>query len=211
MTRILWIGASVLWCLFTYWYTNTAGPLQPEEIDAYLDALRSREDGSLRAGSDGVDEASMRRFLEADDGGQFIMVNLLDLNDSPPTVPGADPGESAASLLGRYMEFMYPALFRRACHPIWAGRVAGPAVDLIGVPDGGHWEQAALMRYRSRRDLMDIASNPEFAGRHDFKMAALTKTIAVPTVNQLSFSDPRWLLASLLVTVCALLTLLRHR
>jgi hypothetical protein len=58
------------------------------------------------------------------------------------------------------------------------------------------------MRYRSRRTMMEISTDPAFAGRHDFKLAALDKTIAFPVSPLLNPGDARLLLAlALLVAV----------
>ena len=48
-----------------------------------------------------------------------------------------------------------------------------------------------VMRYRSRRDIMEIAVNPIFSVKHDVKLAALEKTIAVPVEPQLHLGDLR--------------------
>ena len=61
------------------------------------------------------------------------------------------------------------------------------------------------MRYRSRRSLMEIVTIPETLGRHEFKMAALTKTIAFPIETRLFLGDARLLLGLILFGVAALL------
>jgi hypothetical protein len=60
------------------------------------------------------------------------------------------------------------------------GAAAAPALDVWGIEGAERWDQAGLMRYRSRRDLMEIASNPAFQGPHEFKIAAMNKTVAFP-------------------------------
>ena len=199
---ISWITGLALWALFTFWYTNTGGPLKQEEIDHYLELMAQQND---------ADPAQLRAFLEQDSGNQFIMVNIIDLNENPPPVPGAAPGEDAKSLMARYMEYMFPALLSRACHPIYAGRAVGPALDLVGLSGAYEWDQAAMMRYRSKRDMLEIATNPEFTGRHDFKIAALDKTVAFPVEGVLYYSDPRFLLALILFSLCALINLILPR
>ena len=71
-------------------------------------------------------------------------------------------------------------------------------MDLMGL-DGVEgietWDQAGMMRYRSRRDMLEIVTNPQFAGRHDFKFAAIEKTIAYPIDPWFHLGDPRLLLA----------------
>jgi hypothetical protein len=42
--------------------------------------------------------------------------------------------------------------------------------------------------------MVEIASNPVFAERHQHKRAALKKAIAFPVENRLYYSDPRFLL-----------------
>ena len=62
------------------------------------------------------------------------------------------------------------------------------------------------MRYRSRRDLLEIAMNPEFAGSHEFKIAAMQKTIAFPIDPWVQAGDPRLLLALILGLIAALIS-----
>ncbi len=54
------------------------------------------------------------------------------------------------------------------------------------------------MRYRSRRDMLEISSNPAFHGSHEFKVAAMAKTIAFPLDPWFHLGDPRLVLASFL-------------
>ena len=78
------------------------------------------------------------------------------------------------------MSYMWPALLRRACHPVIGGRALADALDLWGIEGAERWSMAGLMRYRSRRDLLEIADHPGFRDAHPFKEAAMAKTIAFP-------------------------------
>ena len=62
-----------------------------------------------------------------------------------------------------------------------------------------------LMRYRSRRTFMEIITHPDMVDRHEFKIAALDKTIAYPIEMQLYLSDPRLLLGLILLIVTLML------
>ena len=99
---------------------------------------------------------------------------------------------------------MYPALFFRACHPVAFGSAATTAVDVWGIDGARTWSQGALMRYRSRRALMEIATNPEFNGPHEFKIAAMNKTIAFPLDPWTQVGDPRLLLGLILLIIALL-------
>jgi len=198
--QILWLVPTVIYALFTFWYTDFGGPLTEEEIADYSETLAER------MAPDRLQYIT--QFMRNDTGRQFLMVNNIDNNENPPDVEGAEPGESAAQLMGRYMEHMYAQLSKRASHPVIAGNAIHDALDLVGVEDwetAQHWTTAAMMRYRSRRTFMEIITHPDMQGRHEFKIAALDKTIAYPIEMQLYLSDPRLLLALIFLIVTLLL------
>jgi hypothetical protein len=197
----LWLLPGAFYLLFVFWYTDFGGPLKPAEIDAF--AMQLRENGG-----DEDRLAFIREFMQADTGRQFLMVNVLDMNDNPPDVEGAEPGETAWQLMDRYMEHMYPALLSRASHPVMMGTAIFRNMDTVGVTGADNWTDGALFRYRSRRSMMEIVSNPAFMGSHEFKMAALDKTIAYPIEMKLYYSDLRFVLGLLLLSVTAVLDIL---
>lgn len=194
----LWITGLVIYSLFFIWYTNLDGPMTDDEIDAVL--LRVEQSGrspqSIR---------NLEHFMRTDTGNDFIMVNLLDMNESPPELPATGPGAGPMDLINHYMEHMYPAQFKRASHPIFFGRAVADAMDISGIEGADHWDQGALFRYRSRRDVIAIATDPAFGERHEYKMAALTKTIAFPVESILHPGDARILIALLLFSIFALM------
>ena len=195
--RIVWGVPAVLYALFCFWYTDCGGPLRADEIERYVTAFEGQ-------GASAEQLAGVRRFLEADSGRQFLMVNVMDMADDPPDVEGAAPGESAQQLMNRYMEHMYRELLRRACHPVLMGLAVNRSMDLVGIEGAEEWTMAALMRWRSRRTMMEIVLHPEMRGRHAFKVAALDKTIAFPIETQLYLSDLRFLLGLMLLSGASL-------
>ena len=196
--RLIWLVCGALYVAFFCWYTSFGGALTPKEIEHYLELYEQRQPGPETL-------ALLRKFMEEDTGDDFVMVNVIDLYDTPLQIEGVAPGDTADDVLGKYMQFMYPALFSRASHPVLYGEAANTAMDLMNAPGMHRWTRGAGMRYRSRRDLMDIASNPAFSGSHDFKVAAMRKTIAFPLDPWMQLGDPRLLLALLLGLIgCAL-------
>lgn len=194
----LWGGLAVVWLSFWFWYTNTEGALSQEEIAAFT-ALMEQQ------GSPAEQQQRLRRFMEQDQGDQFLMVNLLQLAEPQP---GAAPSQE---LLDRYMDHMYPELFKRASHPLFAGPVVFDAMDLAGIEGAETWGSVAIVRYRSRRDLLEIGLNPIFADKHGFKLAALEKTIAVPVEPLLHLSDLRLLLLLALTLLGNCITAVHRR
>ncbi len=200
----LWLVPVVIYVVFSLWYTNLGGPLSSEEIDSFVAQLEQNGATAARI-------ANIRRFMEEDSGNQFIMINALDLRENPPNLPATGPDATASDLINHYMEHMYPAQFARASHPIFFGRAIFDAMDISGIEGAEHWDMGALFRYRSRRDIMAISTNPAFAERHDYKMGALEKTIAYPVEADLYLSDPRFLLALILFSLVSFIDLMIYR
>ena len=202
MTRIqwIWLVLVLIYAAFFSWYTSFEGPLTDDEIAYYIERFEDREPPPP---AEAVER--LRKFMEEDTGDDFVVVNVIDMYDTPLQIEGVKPGESSEEVLAKYMEYMNPALFSRASHPVLFGEAAGSAMDLMNADGMGEWTQGAGMRYRSRRDMLDIAVNPAFWGSHAFKVAAMRKTIAFPIDPWIQLGDPRLVLALLLGLVgCAL-------
>ena len=192
----IWIGIVVIYAGFFFWYTDIGGKLDEEEIEFFLEKI---EENASANSVDLMQISFIKRFMEEDTGRQFLMVNNIDMDEDPEDVEGAEPGESAESLLDRYMEHMYSQLLKRACHPIFAGYAIHPSMDIVGIEGAEIWDQAALMRYKSRRAFMEVVTHPNMLSKHEFKVAALEKTVAYPVETILYPSDPRFLLALMLI------------
>ena len=191
---LAWGIPAIVYAVFFAWYTNLAGPLDADEIAHYLHRFESAELAPERI-------AKLRRFMEEDTGDDFYMVNVLDLRAEPERVGEVQPGETSEQVMDRYMAHMYPELFRRACHPVIYGPAVAPALDLAGIEGAEEWTAAAMFRYRSRRDMLDIATNPAFRANHRYKIAALDKTIAYPIEPLINLGEPRFLVALILLVI----------
>jgi hypothetical protein len=146
----------------------------------------------------------IRQFGEEDTGKHFIMINNIDYDETPGNVAGAAPGENAQQLMDRYMGHMIPAMLSRGSHPVMMGPAAYRSIDVIGVEGVDTWDMGGLVRYRSRRDFLEIVTDPAFSGKHHFKAAALEKTIAFPVEPDFNLGDPRLLIGLLLLALTAL-------
>ncbi len=190
MTSILLSVIGLLYALFWFWYTGRQRPLTQQEIDSYMPKLRA-------SNTDEMVLARIHDFMASDTGKGFVMVNLLQLRDTAPDA------ESASGILQKYSNVFLSKLLRRAGHPIAFGQVAGDAVELWGVEDDAKWTTVGLIRYRSRRDLIEMVVDPAFAEIHPFKEQALQKTIAVPVAPWFSLSDLR-LIVGLIAIIATL-------
>ena len=199
-----WLILGAVYIGFFFWYTDMGGKLSQEEIQIFI---KKHEQNII---NDGVSPDSeefqlridfLKKFMEEDNGKQFIMVNNIEMNKNPGDVVGANPGESADKLMSRYMEYMWPNLLKRASHPIFMSNAVYQSMDLVGIEGAETWDQAALMRYKSRRTMMEIVTNPNMMNRHGFKIAALQKTIAYPVEPFGFYSDMRVIFGMLIAIV----------
>ncbi len=187
----------VAYAMFFTWYTNLSGPLTETEIQAVLKRMGTH---STTPGA----TARLEKFMREDDGREFFMLNASQQRDKPLRVGDVRVGESSQSVANRYSSYMLKTLIRRACLPIFAGRAVMPGMEAHGASNLGDWTHGAVMRYRSRRDLIEVISNPDFQGQYRYKMAALKKSMAFPTQPRLNLAEPRLLLA-LMALIAALL------
>jgi hypothetical protein len=198
-TAWTWVALAGLYAIFFSWYTSFGGPLTDEEISHYISLFEDRESAPAPERL-----AQLRKFMEEDTGDDFVMVNVIDMYETPLQIEGVEPGETSGDVLDKYMAYMMPELLRRASHPVLYGQSANTAMDIMNADGMEQWSVGAGMRYRSRRDLLEISSNPAFAGSHEFKIAAMRKTIAFPIDPWMQLGDPRLILALLLGLVgCA--------
>ena len=195
-TRWIWLVLVGLYATFFGWYTSFEGPLSEDEIAHYMARIESREPPPSPERV-----AMLRKFMDEDTGDDFVMVNVIDMYETPLQIEGVEPGESSDEVLAKYMEYMLPELLVRACHPVLYGQAASSAIDLMNAEGMEEWSTGAGMRYRSRRDMLEIATNPAFAGSHEFKIAAVRKTIAFPIDPWSQLGDPRLVLALLLALI----------
>ena len=154
-TKWIWLILVLVYAAFFFWYTSFEGPLTDDEMTNYMAQFENREPPPP---AEAIER--LRKFMEEDTGDDFVMVNVIDMYETPLQIEGVKPGETSNEVLAKYMEYMYPALFSRASHPVLFGESAGSAMDLMNADGMGEWTQGAGMRYRSRRDMLEIATNP---------------------------------------------------
>ena len=197
--RWIWVAAVLLYAGFSWWYVGVRGPLTPDEIESHFARLADSAEPRTAEQLQGL-----RRFLEEDDGREFFMVNLVRMHEGAVTAPGATSPAPAQEVLGNYTRHFMRALFWRAGHPAWFGRAVGRDLEQWEVPPNPGWSFAAAIRYRSRRDLIELVNDPRFAGAHAFKRAAIESTFAFPAAPGFAVLGPRVWVGLVLALLAAL-------
>lgn len=189
--RILVFGLALFYGAFWIWYGGAGRPLTSAEIDRYFALLEARaEEGGMTDLRGPLEE-----WARADDGREFLMVNLMD-----------DPADPAAA--EEYNAMILPALIRRGGFPVFISR---PFASFIQ-PDGmEEWDQVAIVRYRSLRDLFEMVTAPDTKDIQHLKEASVSKTHVFPTHVVFSFVWVRFIAAALMIALGAVLhSVLRH-
>lgn len=189
MTRI-WLLLGLLYAGFLFWYGGCGAPLSADEvarIAARLDAVAP----------DATARARLLELARSDDGREFFMVNLNRYRDAPAYADGrAADGASAEEIESRYTGKMLPRLLARACHP-WA--IVTPILTLAGTPELLEFDRITLVRYRSRRDFLEIVLGSDWAEDAEHKWAALEAAHSFATRPFLTLPGPRAIVLALLL------------
>ena len=147
----------------------------------------------------------MRAFLEADDGREFIMLNMVRTRDGMVTDPETGETLPGAVWLARYTQPFVKQLIRRGGHPLYAGRKIAGYVDAWNVPGDPGWTITSTMRYRSRRDLTILVRHPAFRAAHPNKLLGIDMTYSFPTTKVMAlYASPRVTMALALALAAAL-------
>lgn len=203
-TILNWSMHAFIMLLFLTWHGAFERPLSDNEIHSYLFDLISQSSScrhdpanmSLGELEDYIEDLgfqnrisqteverllSLAEFLKADDGQPIVMVNLIKQRELPIAVNGRNFGESSEEALKNYGRSVLTFLVQRGSYPIFQGPAAMNVLEAWGVDNAEDWSSVILVRYRSRRVMMDLATSSIFQNSHDGKFAGIEKTIAVPT------------------------------
>ena len=188
-TTLIWLIALLTYALFYFWYIGFRSRVTPAEIERTMAIL----DAGL---VDETRKSHLRHFLANDDGKDFVMVNLLEL---------AKPRKESSKNLNAYQKIFLGQLLRKAGHPILIARAASGNIENVACQEFDNWTAAGMVRYRSRRDLIEILPATIGSEHHELKLSALDKTFAFPASPWFVVGGPK-LLVPLLIALIAAVT-----
>lgn len=209
--RILWVALVAVYGAFAAWYGGDAAPLTSDETERYLAQIRSRVVAAGEGQAHGIDTMleELRRLCKDDDGREFWMLNLIDFREQARYPMGSPfSGSSAAEADSRYSRAIVPVLLKHAGHPVL---LATPSGRFIDEADDRQWERVAVVRYRSRRDLLEIVVELAGTGIGQHKWASIERTQVFPMTPMFMAGSVRGQVAVLLAALGGLLHLLLRR
>jgi hypothetical protein len=195
----IWVVALALYIVFRLWYDNWRGPLSPQEVNNFMNQV-----SDLKM-SEYSDPKDLRAFLEADDGKEFVMVNLVRVHTGELAHPHTGKPTKGIDLLREYGNSFVKVLVRHGGHPVLVMRKVGGYIDSWNTPPDPGWHVAGSMRYRSRRDMMKLALDPSVRDVHILKTAATATTFSFPSQVVLGLAIRPRVWVALLLTLSAAL------
>lgn len=205
--RILLVSLILLYAGFLSWYGGSGKPLTPDDAQAYFQEIEARS-----AGGQGIDReeffAELRDLLAEDDGREFYMLNLIRFRERALYPPDAPYGDDALAADARYNRAIVPLLLKRAGHPVFLGTPQGRFIRSEGDIE---WHRVAMVRYRSRRDFMDMIVELASKDIGIHKWASIEKTVVFPVASPFNLIFSRGLVAVLFIVIGVLLHVLLRR
>ena len=181
LSLINWSVVIFGYLLFSIWHGAFEGPLTPDEIAIFVNKYQALNPDK--------DTKRIKALMESDDGQAKYMVNAIKLYDTPQLINGKKVGETSAEILDTYTKHVFSFLLRHGSYPIYSGNAVFDAVERWGVTNADEWTSGAIVRYRSMRVMMKMSTDPSFKQFHDYKIAAMEKTIAFPTTSVLNLGS----------------------
>ncbi len=187
----------LLYLTFLFWYGGRGKPLSQAEVENLLTEMKHR------AGKQAQTEESpilnqFRELTKNDDGREYYMVNLLKFRQKALYPKGSSWGDDPMAANDRYNRAIVPLLLKHGGHPVFASQVQGRFLHPAAAED---WDQVAMVRYRSRRDMLKMAVEIAGNGSDIHKWAALEKTQVFPVRPMLNLVFIRASVAILLAGI----------
>lgn len=206
--RVLCMSLLLVFVAFLAWYDRAAAPLSAVETERYIETITARAQAAGQT-PDPLLLEELRRLAASDDGDEFYMQNLINYRAQAQYPSGSPYSGTGMEADARYTRGILPLLFKHGGHPVYLGDVQGRFIDAEG---DTQWQRSVLVRYRSRRDLLEmvVALASEPVGVH--KWASIEKTQVFPTRPVINLMSARGLVAGLLTAIGLILHgLLRNR
>ncbi len=182
---------------FISWYGGRGKPLSQQETEQLLTEIQRRGAGS---GEQGVSHLlpQLRELAASDDGNEFFMVNLIRWREKALYPAGSPYGDDVRQADARYGKALVPHLIKYAGHPVFMANVMGPFINEGNDPA---WQRVAIVRYRSRRDMLRMIAEVANKDVGIHKWASIERTHVFPARSLFDLNARRSLIAALLMLI----------
>lgn len=198
----------VFMCLFLALcaHMSPGGKLTAAEVDVYMARLQAGL--TMPEPERGEFIARLRAWGEADDGEPVYLANLIRYNEQLTPWPGQPvDAETARAAHDVYLEAVIPLVLKLGTYPVIGTDMQGmipdqpPRSNLSGYePALDGWSEFNINRYRDRRALLELLSDPVYLAVMPYKFAAM-KLVNAPTSVRVLMPDPRLLLGAVMLII----------
>jgi len=147
--------------VFMRWYQWGAQTLSPSDVDNYMAviAAQTQKPGAKH------DLPALRQFLSEDDGMPVYTINLYKFHDAAEYPDGSGFSGTGEQAYDRFSRIMISLMAKRGSHPVYGSNWVDQA--------NSDWDRIVIVKYRSRRDLVDLFATDDFAEASIHKWASL--------------------------------------
>jgi len=204
-TLIPLIAFILIYTAFLIWYGGKGKPLSTTEVESLLAEMQKRAGKPQGTGSETSLLNQFRALAKSDDGHEYYMVNLLKFRQKALYPPGSPYNEDPMAANNRYNRAIIPLLLKHGGHPVFDSLVLGRFIHPESADD---WDHVAMVRYRSRRDMLKMAAEIAGKGADIHKWAALEKTQVFPVRPLFNLTFIRASAGIILMAIAVLIGLL---
>ena len=194
----------LLYVAFLLWYGGRGKPLSQAEVDALLLEMQRRAGKQEQVETESSILQQFRELTKNDDGQEYYMVNLLKFRKKALYPEGTSFGNDPLAANDRYNRAVIPLLLKHGGHPVFDSLVQGRFIHPEAVDE---WDHVAMVRYRSRRDMLKMAVEIAGLGVDVHKWASLEKTQVFPVKSLFNLDLIRVMAAFVLFAIAMLITL----
>lgn len=205
---VLLLVLLALYAAFWTWQTPfwLRGALTPEEVDFHFQLMEKNL--AMPAGEKAAVLARLRAWALADDGKPVFMLNLMRYYPQLRRFEGAPEFAGTPLESNAYYETaVTPLAFAAGAYPLFGGMTQGENI-IEDSAELDNWSRVIVMRYPSRRAVLELFANPAYAPLEPYKMTAL-QVVLVPTQGDLVIPELRWLVGGVLLLLFFLIGWLR--
>jgi hypothetical protein len=190
------------------WYGGGGEPVTEQELAAYISDMKSKSTSSQEVRAEA--EELMHNLAASDSGGEFLMINLMKYRDKALYPEGSQWADETDAMLAdkRYSDGVVKELLARGSLPILKAKTTG--VFMID-EDWRDWDEVAIIRYRSVKDMLDMIVGMADSGLSVHKFASMAQTHVFPAQPAINLFSVRLLFALLLFFIATVVTLVVNK
>ena len=181
---------ALLYAAFWSWQTPgwLRGTLTLDEVDAYLE--QAEKNLVMPDGVKAEVLSRLRAWALADDGQPVFMLNLMRYYPQVLHFDGAPEFDGTPQQANALYEDNARALaLKSGSYPLFE---SAAKLD--------NWSRVILMRYPSRRAVLELFSDSDYAPWESYKLMAL-QVVLVPTHGEIIIPELRWLVGGFLLVL----------